>query len=67
MSQTTDRYSDGSYLESNPDWHQIDSPFKATNALSILDKHKVRFDSLVEVGCPSRVASPSSWGSVQRI
>jgi hypothetical protein len=51
MSQTTDRYSDGSYLESNPDWHQIDSPFKARCALSLLDRGSVQYKSLVEVGC----------------
>ena len=44
-------YDDGSYRENNPDWHAIDSLWKARRIASILKRNSIEFDSCVEVGC----------------
>jgi SAM-dependent methyltransferase len=44
-------YDDGSYRENNPDWHAIDSRWKAKLIASMLARNSVEFDSCVEVGC----------------
>jgi SAM-dependent methyltransferase len=44
-------YSDGSYREMNPDWHAIDSDWKAARIAAILTNNSVEFRSCVEVGC----------------
>jgi SAM-dependent methyltransferase len=49
MTQST--YTDGSYRELNPDWHTIDSGWKAERIAAILTSNSVEFHSCVEVGC----------------
>jgi trans-aconitate methyltransferase len=44
-------YGDGSYRNSNPDWHSADSGWKADRVAAILAKNKVEYRSCVEVGC----------------
>jgi ubiquinone/menaquinone biosynthesis C-methylase UbiE len=44
-------YNDGTYLESNPQWHAEDSPWKAAKILDILGKNNVTPTSVCEVGC----------------
>jgi predicted RNA methylase len=44
-------YHDGSYRESNPNWHAIDSLWKARLIASILGRNSVEFTSCVDVGC----------------
>jgi len=44
-------YQDGTYLEKNPTWHEQDSPWKADNIIKILEKNRVEFGSLCEIGC----------------
>jgi ubiquinone/menaquinone biosynthesis C-methylase UbiE len=44
-------YSDGGYLEHNPTWHEEDSPWKASNILSILADNQIKPASVCEVGC----------------
>jgi SAM-dependent methyltransferase len=44
-------YTDGSYRENNPDWHAIDSRWKAELIASMLERNSVAFGSCVEVGC----------------
>jgi hypothetical protein len=44
-------YNDGSYRQNNPDWHAIDSRWKAGLIASMLARNSVEFGSCVEVGC----------------
>lgn len=44
-------YSDGSYRDNNPDWHAVDSRWKARLIASMLTRNSVEFGSCVEVGC----------------
>lgn len=46
-----DIYNNQDYLKKNPHWHQEDSPFKAGVIHSILEKNKIAYSSLCEVGC----------------
>jgi len=49
MSET--RYSDGSYLEANPGWHEDDSPMKARWIDAILRRNRIEPKSVAEIGC----------------
>jgi len=50
-------YNDGKYLENNPNWHEEDSPYKASLILDIISKCDIDFHSIADVGCGSgRVA-----------
>jgi cyclopropane fatty-acyl-phospholipid synthase-like methyltransferase len=44
-------YIDGSYLASNPTWHEADAPWKAEQIRSILVDNAVSFDTAAEIGC----------------
>jgi hypothetical protein len=46
-----ERYTAGDYLASNPSWHVEDSPWKAQNVMQMLDRHRVRPQTVCEVGC----------------
>ena len=46
-----DRYTTGSYLESNPDWHVEDSAWKAEQVQAMLDRHSIAPRTVCEVGC----------------
>lgn len=49
----TSIYTDSTYLENNPTWHEEDAPFKAMTALDLLKKQKLLPDTIAEVGCGS--------------
>lgn len=44
-------YLDREYLHNNPTWHIEDSPWKAKQIKEMLDRKKIRFTTLAEVGC----------------
>ncbi|WP_428482771.1 class I SAM-dependent methyltransferase [Pyruvatibacter mobilis] len=44
-------YSDGSYLNENPDWHVSASDWKAQQIIRLLEKNDIAFRTAVEVGC----------------
>ena len=44
-------YLDGAYRQRNPDWHSVDSAWKAQRIAGILRRNGVSFVSCVEVGC----------------
>ena len=48
---TSDRYVDGTYLETVPDWHVGDSPWKAAQVLRMLEKNHLSPRSVYDVGC----------------
>jgi SAM-dependent methyltransferase len=45
------RYTEGDYLEQNPEWHRLDSAWKAGQILRILQKNQLAPQSVGEVGC----------------
>ena len=49
----TSIYTDNTYLDNNPTWHEEDAPFKAKTALNLLKKHKILPDTIAEIGCGS--------------
>jgi|SRR5271165_5687189 len=44
-------YTDGTYLEKNPNWHTDESPFKASQILRMLEKNRLQPKTIAEVGC----------------
>lgn len=44
-------YSDGSYLQHNPGWHEEDSPWKAQQILAMLQRHGLQPRRVCEIGC----------------
>jgi SAM-dependent methyltransferase len=46
-----DIYNNQDYLKKNPHWHQEDSAFKAHFIHSVLEKNKIAYTSVCEVGC----------------
>ncbi|MEE7448891.1 methylase [Methylobacterium radiotolerans] len=44
-------YKNSTYAENNPDWHEADAPWKATQIGTMIKRNKITFDSLCEVGC----------------
>jgi cyclopropane fatty-acyl-phospholipid synthase-like methyltransferase len=46
-------YSDGTYLRNNPDWHADDAAWKAGHIAAMLERHRMRPPTVVEVGCGS--------------
>ncbi|MGD9635582.1 MAG: class I SAM-dependent methyltransferase [Pirellulales bacterium] len=44
-------YADGTYLESNPDWHAADSPWKAQQIAAMFRKNGLSPARVCEVGC----------------
>ena len=47
----TTSYQDGTYLNSNPTWHEEDSSWKAQKVLNLLNKNSLNPQSIAEVGC----------------
>src|SRR6185295_13503483 len=45
------RYTDGRYLEDNPQYHVEDSPWKAAQVLKMLARHAFPVRTVAEVGC----------------
>jgi hypothetical protein len=46
-----DIYLDETYLDNNPTWHIEDSPWKARQIHTLLDKNKIKANTICEVGC----------------
>lgn len=44
-------YGDNTYLEANPDWHEGDAEWKATQVARILDRNGIRPARIADVGC----------------
>ena len=44
-------YKDGSYLESNPTWHEEDSPWKASKIVQLIERNDLSPSSICEIGC----------------
>lgn len=44
-------YTDGTYLDNNPQWHSERSPWKAEKISSIIKKNNIAFQSIADVGC----------------
>ncbi|WP_437205304.1 class I SAM-dependent methyltransferase [Planctomicrobium sp. SH664] len=44
-------YTSGEYLDHNPTWHVEDSPWKARQILSMLQRHSLSIGTVAEVGC----------------
>lgn len=51
--QSQNIYTDHSYLEHNPDWHEADAPFKAGKIAYLLQKNNISFNTVCEIGCGS--------------
>lgn len=49
----TSIYTDNTYLENNPTWHEEDAPLKAKNILDLLKRQKILPDTIAEIGCGS--------------
>ena len=49
----TSRYNDGTYLEQNPDWHCLDSAWKARQITRLIEKNYLRTKKVCEIGCGS--------------
>jgi hypothetical protein len=44
-------YTDGTYLQNNPDWHVDDSPWKARHIATMLERHGIVPTTVCEIGC----------------
>ncbi|OCQ90677.1 methylase [Nostoc sp. MBR 210] len=44
-------YTDGEYLQNNPNWHVEDSPWKAQQIIKIITQNKLSPNTICEVGC----------------
>lgn len=44
-------YKEGGYLAANPEWDETDSEWKGAMIAALLQKNKMSFNSLTEVGC----------------
>jgi SAM-dependent methyltransferase len=44
-------YTQGEYLEKNPTWHVEDSSWKAKNIVKIIERNRLQFNSICEIGC----------------
>jgi len=47
----TKRYLNNDYLDENPEWDVEDSPWKAEQVISLLEKNTVPIETICEVGC----------------
>ena len=45
------KYVSGEYIAEHPDWHQTDSPWKASQISKIIDRNQVSVKNVVEIGC----------------
>ena len=39
------------YLKSNPGWHEEDSPWKAQQIIKIIERNKIKFQTMADIGC----------------
>jgi cyclopropane fatty-acyl-phospholipid synthase-like methyltransferase len=47
----TDIYQNGTYLQTNPTWHEEDSRWKATQIARIIEKNQLTPATICEIGC----------------
>ena len=47
----TVQYTDGTYLEKVQDWHVSDSPWKAARVFQMIERNRLTFHSVYDVGC----------------
>lgn len=47
----TNQYTDGTYLEKVGDWHVADSRWKASKVFEMMERNRLVFDSVYDVGC----------------
>ena len=45
------RYTDGTYLESNPDWGELDAEWKSRQVLKMMRDHQLAPKSICDIGC----------------
>jgi 2-polyprenyl-3-methyl-5-hydroxy-6-metoxy-1,4-benzoquinol methylase len=51
LSMANNLYASGKYLEMNPSWHVEESAWKAQQIVRMLARHRLRPQSVAEVGC----------------
>ncbi len=44
-------YTTGEYFEKNPSWHQTDSAWKALKVKEILERNRIDFSNIADLGC----------------
>lgn len=44
-------YTEGAYLENNPDWHEHDSPWKAKQIQKIITQNNLSLNTIADIGC----------------
>ncbi len=44
-------YTSGQYQKNNPQWHSEDSPWKVKQIYRIIEKNRVQFQTVVDIGC----------------
>jgi hypothetical protein len=44
-------YTQGEYLKKHPTWHVEDSPWKAEQIIKIMERNRLKPNSICEVGC----------------
>ncbi|WP_194477469.1 bifunctional 2-polyprenyl-6-hydroxyphenol methylase/3-demethylubiquinol 3-O-methyltransferase UbiG [Bradyrhizobium sp. CCBAU 53338] len=47
----TSRYRQDDYAVDNPDWHEEDAPWKAAHIRTILDRNRLQWRTLADIGC----------------
>jgi SAM-dependent methyltransferase len=55
------RYLDGGYLSSNPEWHVADSAWKAAHVSRMIEDHDLRASRICEVGCGAGEVLRQLW------
>ena len=46
-------YTDSTYLQNNPTWHEEDAPFKAGKIMELLRRNHPNAETICEIGCGS--------------
>lgn len=57
MADIKTMYTDGSYLETNQDWHQKDSPYKAKLVAKTIERSGLTFSTCADIGCGAGLVS----------
>ena len=48
---STNIYDNQTYLESNPNWHIEDSPYKVSLVLKAIKRNDIKFMNMIDIGC----------------
>lgn len=54
---STDIYDNQRYLESNPNWHIEDSPYKVSLVLKAINRCDIQFTNMIDIGCGAGVVT----------